>query len=194
MAPKARLILVESDSNDGNDIVDAIILAGTLVSAAGGGELTMSFSFTEFPEEAQLDDLFTAPVVVYFASMGDAPGAVWPATSRNVVAAGGTTISRDSPTRCFLLKSAWQATGGDPSLFEPRPHFQDRLARILGPTRGTPDLSFDANPATGVWVVDTNPFEGQPGGLFIVGGTSLSSPTLVGIVNHAAKFFSSSQA
>ncbi len=194
MAPKARIILVEAASNDGNDIVDAIILAGELVSAAGGGEVTMSFSFTEFPEETQLDDLFTAPGVVYFASTGDAPGAVWPATSPNVVAAGGTTISRDSSTGRFLLESSWQDAGGGPSLFEPRPHFQDRLARIVGQSRGTPDLAFNANPATGVWVVDTNLFEGLPGGFFIVGGTSLSSPALAGIVNNAGKFFSSSQA
>ncbi len=194
MAPKARLILVEATSNDGNDIVDAIILAGNLVSAAGGGEVTMSFSFTEFPEETQLDDLFTAPGVVYLASTGDAPGAVWPATSPNVVAAGGTTLSRDSSTGRFLLESAWQDAGGGPSLFEPRPHFQDRLARIVGQTRGTPDLSFDANPATGVWIVDTNLFEGEAGGFFIVGGTSVSSPALAGIVNNAGKFFSSSQA
>ena len=194
MAPKARLILVEAASNGGNDIVDAIILAGNLVSAAGGGQVTMSFSFTEFSEETQLDDLFTAPGVVYFASTGDAPGAVWPATSPNVVAAGGTTISRDSSTGRFLLETAWQDAGGGPSLFEPRPHFQDRLSHLVGQTRGTPDLSFDANPATGVWVVDTNLFEGQPGGLFVVGGTSLSSPALAGIVNNAGKFFPSSQA
>jgi kumamolisin len=194
MAPKARLFLVEADTNSGNDLVDAIILAGNLVSANGGGEVTMSFSFGEFTQETQLDSLFTAPGVVYLASTGDSAGANWPATSPNVVAAGGTTISRDSSTGRFLLESAWQDAGGGPSLVEPRPHFQDRIARIVGPMRGTPDISFDANPATGVWVVDTNLFQGQPGGLFIVGGTSVSSPALAGVINNAGKFFASSQA
>jgi kumamolisin len=77
---------------------------------------------------------------------------------------------------------------------EPRPPFQDRIAEIVGDFRGTPDLSFDANPATGVWVLDTNLFQGQPGGWFIVGGTSVSAPSLAGIINAAGKFASSSQA
>jgi hypothetical protein len=195
MAPGARIFLVEAATNSGNDIVNAIILAGNLVAANGGGEVTMSFSFGEFPEETDLDGLFTAPGVVYLASAGDGAGAEWPATSPNVVAAGGTTISRDSSTGNFILENTWQDTGGGPSLVEPRPHFQDRIARIVGPTRGTPDISFDANPNSGVWVVDTNLFEGQPGGLFFgVGGTSLSSPALAGIINNAGKFQPSSQA
>jgi kumamolisin len=194
MAPNARLFLVEAASNKGNDIFQAIAVASNLVATNGGGQVTMSFSFGEFPQETQLDGFFTTPGVVYLASAGDGAGAEWPATSPNVVAAGGTTISRNSSTGNFLLENVWQDTGGGPSLFEPRPHFQDRIAFIVGAARGTPDLSFDANPTSGVWVVDTNLFEGQPGGFFIVGGTSLSSPALAGIINNAGKFQSSSQA
>jgi kumamolisin len=195
MAPNARIFLVEAATNRGGDLINAIILAGNLVSANGGGEVTMSFSFGEFTQETQLDRIFTAPGVVYFASTGDSAGAEWPATSPNVVAAGGTSISRNSTTGNFILENTWQDAGGGPSLVEPRPHFQDRIARIVGDARGTPDLSFDANPASGVWVVDTNLFEGQPGGLFFgVGGTSLSSPALAGIINNAGKFQPSSQA
>jgi kumamolisin len=194
MAPHARIFLVEAATNSGNDIFNAIILAGNLVAANGGGEVTMSFSFGEFTEETQFDGLFTAPGVVYLASTGDGAGAEWPATSPNVVAAGGTSISRNSSTGNFILENTWQDAGGGPSLVEPRPHFQDRIARIVGAARGTPDLSFDANPVSGVWVVDTNLFQGQPGGFFIVGGTSLSSPALAGIINNAGKFQPSSQA
>jgi subtilase family serine protease len=46
--------------------------------------------------------------------------------------------------------------------------------------RSTPDISFDADPASGVYVYDT---DSAPGGFFIVGGTSVSSPALAGIVN-----------
>jgi hypothetical protein len=42
--------------------------------------------------------------------------------------------------------------------------------------------------------VDTNLFRGKPGGFFIVGGTSVSSPALSGIINNAGKFAPSSQA
>jgi kumamolisin len=194
MAPHARIFLVEAATNSGDDLINAIILAGNLVAANGGGEVTMSFSFGEFTEETQFDGIFTAPGVVYLASTGDSAGAEWPATSPNVVAAGGTSISRNPLTGHFILENTWQDAGGGPSLVEPRPHFQDRIARIVGAARGTPDLSFDANPVSGVWLVDTNLFQGQPGGFFIVGGTSLSSPALAGIINNAGKFQPSSQA
>jgi subtilase family serine protease len=46
--------------------------------------------------------------------------------------------------------------------------------------RTTPDMSFDADPASGAWV-----FSGfGMGGWGVVGGTSLSSPALAGIVNR----------
>ena len=194
MAPRARIFLVEAASNSGNDVLNAIALAGNLVAENGGGEVSMSFSFGEFAQETTLDGIFTTPGVVYLASAGDGPGAEWPATSPNVIAAGGTTISRNSSTGQFLLENTWQRAGGGPSLFEPRPHFQDAIASIVGTTRGTPDLSFDANPNTGVWIVDTNQFQGQPGGFFIVGGTSVSSPALAGVINNAGEFRHSSQA
>lgn len=194
MAPNARLFLVEANSDRLDDLATAILVASNLVASNGGGEVSMSFGMGEFTEETKADVLFTAPGVVYVASAGDGPGAIWPSTSPNVVSAGGTTISRNSYTGQFLLENTWQDSGGGPSLVEPRPHFQDRIANIVGPARGTPDLSFDANPVTGVWVVDTNLYEGQPGGFFIVGGTSVAAPSLTGIINNAGSFHRSSQA
>jgi subtilase family serine protease len=47
------------------------------------------------------------------------------------------------------------------------------------PARSTPDISFNADPASGVWVYDTD----EGGAWYIVGGTSVSSPALAGIVN-----------
>ena len=194
MAPNAQIILVEAASNYFSDLFPAVQLASQLVSNAGGGEVSMSWGSGEFSQETQYDFLFTAPNVVYLASAGDGAGTIWPSVSPNVVSAGGTSISRSTTTGNFILESTWQDAGGGPSLYEPRPHFQDRIAYIVGPTRGTPDISFDANPTTGVWLVDTNLYEGQPGGLFIVGGTSVSAPSLAGIINNAGSFFRSSQA
>jgi subtilase family serine protease len=79
-------------------------------------------------------------------------------------------------------------------LVEQRPKFQDHIANIVHGARGTPDLAFDANPSTGVWVVDTNPFQGQTAFWYVVGGTSVSAPSLAGIINTAGSFASSSQA
>lgn len=194
MAPGARIFLVEAASNSATDLFTAIIVASNLVAANGGGEVNMSFGGGEFSQETEFDGLFTTPGVVYLAAAGDSPGPEWPASSPNVVAAGGTTISRNPYTGYFILENTWQDTGGGSSAYEPRPHFQDPIAGIVGQTRGTPDVSLDGNPATGVWVVDTNTYEGKPGGFFIVGGTSVSSVGLTGIINNAGKFARSSQA
>ncbi|HTZ95606.1 MAG TPA: hypothetical protein VMB18_04355, partial [Terriglobales bacterium] len=65
---------------------------------------------------------------------------------------------------------------------------------IVGTARGVPDVSSDSNPYTGVWVWDSNYFEELGGGWFIVGGTSVATPTLAGIVNRAGSFAASSNA
>jgi len=154
----------------------------------------MSWGGSEFIEQTYFDEQFTQPGVVYFASSGDSPGTSWPATSPNVVAVGGTTLSRDPLTGDFLVENTWQDAGGGPSLVENRPDFQNRLARTVGPTRGTPDISFDANPATGVWVLDSHPIGNDSPGWLIVGGTSLSSPAVAAITNTKGQFRLSSEA
>jgi kumamolisin len=194
MAPNAKIFLVEAKNNRFSSLFSAVILAANLVATNGGGEVSMSFGSGEFSIENQFDGIFTTPGVVYIASSGDSPGASWPSASPNVVSAGGTTLSRDPNTGEFLLENTWQDAGGGPSQVEARPHFQDRIANIVGDFRGTPDFSFDANPNTGVWVLDTNLFQGGPGGWFVLGGTSVSAPSLAGIINSAGKFAGSSQA
>jgi len=194
MAPNAKIFLVEAKDNRFSSLFPAIILAANLVATNGGGQVSMSFGSGEFTQETLFDSIFTTPGVVYIASSGDSPGAGWPSASPNVISAGGTTLSRDPNTGEFLLENTWQDAGGGPSQVEPRPHFQDRIANIVGDFRGTPDFSFDANPNTGVWVLDTNLFQGGPGGWFILGGTSVSAPSLAGIINSAGKFAGSSQA
>jgi subtilase family serine protease len=194
MAPNAKIFLVEAKNNSFTNLFTAVILAANLVATNGGGEVSMSFGSGEFTQETTVDGIFTTPGVVYIASSGDSPGAEWPSASPNVVSAGGTTLSRDPNTGKFLLENTWQDAGGGPSQVEPRPHFQDRIQGIVGDFRGTPDLSFDSNPNTGVWVLDTNLFQGGPGGWFVLGGTSVAAPSLAGIINSAGKFASSSQA
>ncbi len=46
--------------------------------------------------------------------------------------------------------------------------------------RVTPDLAFNADPASGVYV-----YSGYNGGWYTVGGTSVSSPSLASIINRA---------
>jgi len=192
MAPNAKLFLVEAADNRLVNLFNAVAVASSLVAQNGGGEVSMSFGSGEFAQETTLDSLFTTPNVIYFASAGDSPGPEYPSTSPNVISAGGTSVSRNTSTGNFILENTWQDAGSGPSQFEPRPAFQDRVRHIVGEFRGTPDISFDANPATGVWVFNSNPVLGT--GWFVVGGTSVSSPALAGIVNAAGGFRASSQA
>jgi subtilase family serine protease len=56
---------------------------------------------------------------------------------------------------------------------------------VVGNKRGVSDLSFDANPSTGVYVYDSTPYWGTSG-WWILGGTSVASPSLAGVINLAA--------
>jgi kumamolisin len=194
MAPLATLYLVEAQSNSLPDLFCAVSVAGNLVNAAGGGEVSMSWGSGDFPVESFADSVFTSPNVVYFASAGDFPGVQYPSASPNVVAVGGTSLSFDPTTGNLIGENTWQNTGGGASRFESRPSYQDgNIAPIVGLQRGTPDVASDANPNTGAWVWDS--LGAPPGGSwYIVGGTSLSSPTWAGIVNAAGRFYPSSQA
>src|SRR5215468_2941435 len=194
MAPDAKLFLVEARSSSLTDLFNAEVVAGNLVANAGGGEVSNSWGSAEFASETTLDATFTTPGVVYFASSGDQPGVEYPAASPNVVAAGGTTTSRDPATGNFLAEHPWDLAGSGLSAFESRPSYQDGIQSIVGNSRGVPDLSFDSNPVTGAWVFDTTPVQGTGTGWFIVGGTSLASPALAGIVNAAGSKLVSSQA
>lgn len=194
MAPLATLYLVEAQSSSFRDLLCAVSVAATLVNGAGGGEVSMSWGSGEFGAETAFDSVFTKPNVVYFASAGDSPGVSYPSASPNVVSVGGTSVSFDPITGNFIGENTWQDTGGGASRYESRPSYQDRnIAPIVGLQRGTPDISSDANPNTGVWVWDS--LGAPPGGYwYIVGGTSVSSPTWAGIVNTAGGFSASSQA
>ncbi|HKR85439.1 MAG TPA: hypothetical protein VJS37_14865, partial [Terriglobales bacterium] len=157
-----------------------------------GGEVSNSWGSDEFAGETSFDSVFTTAGVVYFASSGDQPGVQYPAASPNVVAAGGTTTARNPATANFLSERAWDLAGSGLSAFEPRPVYQDIIQSIVGSKRGVPDLSFDSNPVTGAWVFDSTPVQGAGSGWFIVGGTSLASPALAGIVNAAGNRLGSS--
>jgi kumamolisin len=194
MAPDAKLFLVEARSNSFSDLLAAERVAGSLVARAGGGEVSNSWGGTEFSGETTFDSTFTTAGVVYFASSGDQPGVQYPAASPNVVAAGGTTTSRNPFTANFLSEHPWDLAGSGLSAFEARPVYQDVIQTTVGTHRGVPDLSFDSNPVTGAWVFDSTPVQGAGSGWFIVGGTSLASPALAGIVNAAGNKLGSSNA
>ena len=192
MAPSAALFLVEAASSKNPDLLAAVSVASNLVAQAGGGEVSMSWGSTEFAKEIANESYFKTPGVVYVASSGDDPGTLWPSVSPNVVSAGGTTVSRNPSTGAFQEEVAWASAGSGPSAYFAIPSFQNSVAGIVGKSRGTPDVAFDADPHTGVWIYDTFPFQGNAGGWRVVGGTSISAPSLAGVINAAGNFYGSS--
>ena len=193
MSPKAKIFLVEAASSSLTDLLVAEDCATKQVAAAGGGEISNSWSGGEFSTETSYDSHFVHAGIVYFASSGDSAGASWPNTSTNVVSVGGTTTRRmNSGAKFgnFIAEAAWEDSGGGLSLYEPRPSYQSVLPSATN--RLVPDVSSDANPNTGVWVYDSNATFGI--GWYVYGGTSVSSPTWAGIVNRAGNFAASSAA
>lgn len=179
MAPNAKIILVEAADNSNTNLYAAEDLAGTLIQQAGGGTISNSWSGSEYPGETSEDSHFQVSGVVYFAATGDdgAP-AGYPAMSPYVVAAGGTTILRSNNT---VSEQGWAGSGGGPSVYESRPAYQDLLQGFVHGARGTPDFSADANPTSGPAIYDAD------GGYdwTQIGGTSVASPLLAGLVNAA---------
>jgi subtilase family serine protease len=199
----------------GSSEINGSFVVGTCpTGSTGKGEVSMSWAGGEWSGETGTtctatnsslnDGCFLTPNVVYFASSGDSPGVGWPSTSPNVVSAGGTTVRRNVYSGTFgnfVQETAWVEGGGGISYYEPRPSYQSGISGIVGSYRGVPDMSFDADPNTGVWVYDTFPVD--CGYYFancgfytwwVVGGTSVSAPSLAGIVNAAGHWAASSNA
>ena len=189
MAPKAFVYLVEAASNSDADLFAAVTKAGTLVNAAGGGEVSMSWGGGEYSGETSYDSVMTKANVVYFASSGDSAGTLYPCVSPNVVCVGGTGNSRNPTTGKFQGAVAWVDTGGGISAYEARPSYQGGISGIVGAKRGAPDVAAVADPNTGVWV-----YNAANGGWLIVGGTSVASPVVAGIANAAGHFAASTSA
>jgi kumamolisin len=218
MAPNATIILVEAYDPTLNALMQAEdgargfftfpIFCIPLQYCGYYGEISNSWTSAEWSGETSYDIHFAPPrncggifcfqnssPMVIFAASGNFPGVYWPSASPWVVSAGGTTINRDASGN-FTGESVWYSPpnggGGGPSQYEPIPTWQMSLNYLLRGQRGTPDLSIEANPASGVGVYVTcstcfPPYTGWTPGL--VGGTSLASPLLAGIVNSAGNFY-----
>jgi kumamolisin len=187
MAPNAQIIVAQFCSDPFQDGTSAAeYLAGQAVSGLGGGEVSNSFGYGgEFSGETGYDQYMNWSGVVYFASAGDdGLGPDYPSVSPNVVSAGGTHIVRDSNGNFDGEETCWSGSGGGISTMEALPNYQFMISNIAGTHRGTPDWAAVADPDTGVAVYSTT----GCGGWCQVGGTSVSSPTLAGILNAAGSF------
>jgi len=178
IAPGAKILLVEAASNS-----FANLLAAEDYAKAHAQYVSNSWGASEFSGEASYDSHFAASGVSFFVSSGDAGlPAEYPSASPNVISVGGTTL-HFSNTGAFLSETGWSSGGGGCSAYESATSAQSSFGGYgqvgCGGKRATPDVSLDADPASGVSVYDSVRYQGKRG-WFTVGGTSASSPMWAG--------------
>lgn len=185
MAPGATIWLVVSTNATLSNMIACVDYAANVINA---NVVSMSWTMSEFSDETNWDSHFTNPNVTFVAAAGDYQNTNWPAASPYVLAVGGTTMKYSPTTGMLVSEVGWSGTndiaiygpglggGGGISQFEPVPEYQ------LGTTgydylgfKSLPDVSYDADPYTGIEVFYTAP--GAPlGGWAVAGGTSIGTP------------------
>ena len=194
VAPAANIVLVEAPSASLSSLFSAVSSASKL---PGVSVVSMSWGTTEFWGESAYDSIFTTPAghagVTFVDASGDSgawDGPMYPSVSPNVLAVGGTSLTLGADST-YGSETGWSdSTGGlsgydsDWRTYEPKPSYQTATLQAAGLSygvRSTPDVSFNANPNTGVAVYDSVPYSGQSG-WFEVGGTSAAAPAWAGLV------------
>jgi subtilase family serine protease len=184
IAPDANIVLVEANSASTSNLDAAVNYAKTIPGVVA---ITMSYGSNESSSESSTDSVYTTPAghqgITFLASTGDngAPGE-YQAYSPNIVAVGGTSLTLSNGN--YSSESGWSGSGGGISKYELKPTYQSSVTQSLT-KRTTPDVSIDADPNTGVAVLDTSASgigSANPWVDGYVGGTSLASPMWAGLI------------
>jgi subtilase family serine protease len=171
MAPLASILLVEANTNTFSDL-----MAAEDIASSRGQYVSNSWGAQEFAGETSYDIHFAHAGVSAFVSSGDAGlGAQYPSASPNVISIGGTTLTLNGGT--LQSETGWRGSGGGCSAYEAPASAQVGHTDSVSCTgkRATPDVSFDADPVSGVAIYSGTSPSGQSG-WFQIGGTSLGAP------------------
>lgn len=177
LAPKAEINLIVAKTASFNDLLGAVDYAAKL----GVQVVSMSWGGDEFQGESNWNSYFQRPNTVYIAASGDSgAGTSWPAVSSNVLAVGGTTLNLDGAGNLSGSEIGWSGSGGGISKYEKAPSYQQKLNITTNSRRVMPDVSFLADPNTGVYVNYNSNW-------YAIGGTSFSAPAwaaFIALVNQ----------
>ena len=180
IAPKANIVLVEANSLSFADLNAATVMAA---NRTGVSVISMSYGSPEFSGENTLDSTYTQPGsghvgVTYVASSGDNAYVSYPAASPHVLSVGGTSLTLNA-NGTYASESAWTGSGGGVSTQETEPTYQLGVQKTG--FRTIPDVSYDADPNTGVSVFATDPSSNT---LYAygIGGTSAGAPQWAGLI------------
>ena len=172
--PNCTIALFEASSTNVTDLGTASD------SAVGLGAKFVSNSYgspTNGQDFSDVEHYYDHPGVAEVASSGDTgAGADWPASSPNVLAVGGTSLSATSGGA--WSQRAWSDGGSGCGSSGTKPLWQ---TDTLCTTKTTADVSAVADPQTGVAVYYSGVYA-KTSGWFIGGGTSASAPLVTGMM------------
>ncbi len=191
MAPQANIVMVfypssTSNANYTRNLLHAMqlgaqqtgvvavsasygITEGTATSTTGKAEIGYNTTYLATGAAANI------AVTVSSGDSGVPPG--FPATSPNVIAVGGTALYTASARGGYSFESAWGGLSQDGAA-------GGGVSKLYS-TRNVPDISMEADPATGVSVYDSwdQAYYGSPWNEY--GGTSVAAPLFAGVVSLA---------
>ena len=180
-----KVVLVEASSSSGANLDAAEETAARL----GATEISNSWGTeSEYSGETAENVHFEHPGIAITVASGDRgyEHFGFPAASRDVIDAGGTTlsVSQSSSGYAWAGEETWSGSGSGCSLYFSGQSWQEAAAGFsltgCGSSRGVADVAADANPSTGAAVYDSTKYQGRSG-WFQVGGTSLASPLIAGV-------------
>ena len=174
ICPTCKLLLVEaassSQANLGAAVNTAVRLGANAVSNSYGGPDASDRSYGRYYHHRG---------VAITASTGDnGYGVSYPASSKWVSAVGGTTLVRSSRSNRGWSESAWSGSGSGCSSSNSASWQKSSTTGCDG--RAVADVAAVADPATGVAVYDSTPFQNTSGWLTF-GGTSAAAPIVAGV-------------
>ena len=175
IAPGANIVVVEAapGSNDTQGFNDFVTAVQTASQTKAVTVVSMSLGMDEYSGESANDSVFATAGITYIAASGDAGAVQWPASAPDVLAVGGTSLSL-SGAGVYGAEKGWIDSGGGLSQDETEPSFQNAI-QSTG-SRATPDVSFLADPYTGVAVYLIPPTSTTNAGEWVLaGGTSLGA-------------------
>jgi hypothetical protein len=164
--PDCKILLVEAKSASFSNLATGVNYAAT----QGVSAISNSYGGSDSAESSA----YNHPGIAVTASTGDTGNVTnWPATSANVVAVGGTTLTADTSARGWS-ETAWASGGSGCSPYEPRPDYQAGIDTNCPGNKAIADISADADPNTGLGIYNTSGVSGWAQ----YGGTSLSAPLI----------------
>jgi subtilase family serine protease len=180
ICPHCNILLVEANSASFGDLGAAVTYAAKTANTAGYGPVVAvsnSYGTGDFAGESYYDSLYykNYPGVALTAASGDnGYGLLYPASSKNVVAVGGTALSAGATGRGGWTETAWYDAGSGCSANESKPSWQTDYGCPTGRTGA--DVSAVASCSTPLAVYDS-----IDGGWIAVCGTSAASPIIASI-------------